>query len=98
MSTNIILTLAVAFAVIAFAARLIAASLDRQRIAAYFATRGAEFLSASWRPFGNGWLGERGDRIYRVRYRDASGVIREADCKTRAFSGVYLSQDRVASP
>lgn len=95
MSPNSAIALLIGGAALALVVRLVAGSMDRSRIAAYLKTRGSALLSASWKPFGNGWIGERGDRIYRIRYRDASGAIREADCKTRALSGVYLSEDQV---
>ncbi|MEO8672477.1 MAG: hypothetical protein ABI411_14260 [Tahibacter sp.] len=76
--------------------RLLARSFDRDRIRTYLKQRGSTLIAATWAPFGTGWLGERGDRIYRIRYADASGAIREALCKTRSLSGVYFSEDQPA--
>lgn len=73
--------------------RLLAGSFDRQRIAEDVARRGGRVESIEWAPFGKGWFGERGDRIYRVRYVDARGRTRDAQCKTRRFSGVYWADD-----
>jgi hypothetical protein len=74
--------------------RLAAGSLDHERVRAHFESQGAKLLSARWEPFGRGWFGEKGDRIYRVRWRDADGDVHEAQCKTSLFSGVYFADQR----
>jgi hypothetical protein len=79
---------------LAIVLRLIAGSLDGERIAKYVGERGGELLEKSWNPFGKGWFGERSDRIYEIRYRDAKGRVHTATAKTSMFSGVYLTDDR----
>ena len=79
---------------VALGIRLAAGSLDHGRVRAHFESQGAQLLSARWEPFGRGWFGEKGDRIYRVRWRDAAGDVHEAQCKTSLFSGVYLADQR----
>gem|GEM_PF-3697260 len=77
--------------VLAFALvlRVAADQMDRGRIRDFVAQRGGRVESISWRPFGHGWLGERGERIYDVRYVDRLGQAREASFKTSLFSGVW---------
>lgn len=70
-------------------------ALDRNRIRSYIAAQGGSVLSINWNPLGPGWFGEKDSNIYRVRYRDADGAVREARCKTGFFSGVYFTQDAV---
>ena len=76
--------------------RVFADRLDRERIASYLRDRRAELLSCHWAPFGKGWLGERSDRIYEIRYRDRDGGLREATVKTSMLTGVYLTGERRA--
>ena len=82
--------------VVVITLRLVADRLDRARIAEYLRDRRAELLSCRWAPFGRGWLGERSDRIYEIRYRDRDGGLREATVKTSMLTGVYLTGDRLA--
>lgn len=85
----------VLFGAFAIAVRLLSGSMDKDRIRAYIAQRGGRLLSANWAPFGRGWFGEEGDRIYVVRYLDQHGDEHKAHCKTRMLSGVYFSDDEV---
>lgn len=71
-------------------------SLDKDRIAGYVGQRGGRIVSISWAPFGRGWFGEKGDRIYEVVYYDSDGAQHFATCKTSLFSGVYWTEDRVS--
>lgn len=74
---------------ILLAGRVIADQLDRQRIRDYVARNGGAVTSISWNPFGRGWFGERGERIYEVTYRTREGKTVSANCKTSLWSGVY---------
>jgi hypothetical protein len=80
---------------ILLALRILAGLLDWWRIADYVRRRGGALISCWWVPFGPGWLGERRERIYRVRFIDPSGDEHRAYCKTSLFSGVYFTDDRV---
>jgi hypothetical protein len=75
--------------------RLFAGGLDRDRVKKYVESQGGTFIESNWTPFGRGWFGEHGDRIYTVRYVDRDGDEHEAHCKTSMWSGVYLSEDRI---
>jgi len=77
--------------------RLLAGSLDRDRVRQYITGIGGELLESHWAPFGPGWFGEKNARIYRVRYRDREGCIHVAHVKTSLMSGVYLTNDEVIS-
>lgn len=81
--------------VVLLVSRLIAGSLDGQRVKEYIGSQGGELLESKWSPFGRGWFGEKSDRIYEIRYRDRSGSLHEATVKTSMFSGVYLTEDRI---
>ena len=74
--------------------RLIAGSMDSDRIEEYVRMRGWTLIERSWEPFGPGWFGEKSDRIYRIVYRDQDGQLHEAHAKTSALSGVYLTQTK----
>ncbi|WP_411280810.1 hypothetical protein [Gemmatimonas sp.] len=69
--------------------RLLADRWDRDRIQQYVAERGGAVNDITWQPFGRGWFGEKGDRIYEVEYTDRDGASPSASCKTSLFSGVY---------
>jgi hypothetical protein len=77
--------------------RLLAGGADNGRIENYVRERGGRLISCNWAPFGKGWFGEKSDRIYSIRYRDADGHEHEASCKTSMFSGVYFTEDRIIS-
>ena len=87
----------VAFIGLGLFIRLLAGGADHGRIERYVAERGGRLISCEWAPFGKGWIGEKSDRIYRVRYQDADGNDHEASCKTSLFSGVYFTEDRLTS-
>lgn len=73
--------------------RLLADRWDRDRIQQYVAERGGSVNDIAWQPFGRGWFGEKGDRIYEVEYTDRDGGSHSASCKTSLFSGVYFTED-----
>ena len=75
--------------------RLMAGSLDSDRVEQYIRNMGGELLDKSWAPFGPGWWGEKDSRIYRIVYRDPEGRVHEAHVKTSMWSGVYLTNDRI---
>ena len=77
--------------------RLLADRWDRERIQQYVAERGGTLNDISWQPFGRGWFGEKGDRIYEVDYTDRDGASHSVSCKTSMFSGVYFTDDRTTS-
>jgi hypothetical protein len=77
--------------------RLLADRWDRERIQQYVAERGGSVNDIAWQPFGRGWFGEKGDRIYEVDYTDRDGASHSATCKTSMFSGVYFTDDRTTS-
>lgn len=82
---------------IAIAFRLMAGSLDHERIDAYIAERGGKILQRNWTPYGKGWFGSRNERIYEIEYTDRDGDRRAATVKTSMFSGVYLTDDRLVA-
>lgn len=86
------------FIVIAIVFRLVAGGIDGDRVGEYIRNQGGELIESHWSPFGRGWLGEKNDRIYQVRYRDRSGNIHEATVKTSMFSGVYFTEDKIVQP
>lgn len=86
---------ATALIVLAILGRLFAGSADRERIERYLRDRGCEPLGIEWSPFGRGAWGERNDRVYFVRYRDADGYSREAWCKTSRWGGVFVSDNDI---
>jgi len=71
--------------------RLFSARMDRGRIEQYCLSKGHELLERKWKPFGPGWYGSRGARIYQIVYRDVSGAINQAFVKTSLMSGIYLT-------
>jgi hypothetical protein len=78
--------------------RLMAGQRDRDRIEKYLRDRGCEPLEVRWFPLARAALGERNDRVYQVRYRDTTGLEREATCKTSLMGGVFLSEDVQPQP
>ncbi len=87
----------VLIALVAVGFRLFADRWDRSRIHEYVAERGGTVNGITWQPFGRGWFGEKGDRIYEVAYTDRDGASHSASCKTSLFSGVYFTDDRTTS-
>jgi hypothetical protein len=96
MPTALVLGLIIILAVII--ARLVAGGLDRERVRQHIAARGGKALEVTWSPLGPGWLGERSDRIYAVRYLDGDGNEHRAYCKTSMGTGVYFAQDEIVTP
>jgi hypothetical protein len=80
---------------IALISRVFAGSFDGDRLASYVQSQGWELIDAKWSPFGKGWVGEKNDRIYNVRYRDREGNIHVATVKTSMLSGVYFTDDKI---
>ena len=80
---------------IALVFRLIAGSMDGDRVADYIRRQGGVLIAKRWAPFGRGWFGEKSDRIYEVRYRDRDGNTHDATVKTSMFTGVYFTEDRI---
>ena len=80
---------------IALAIRLLAGTLDHDRIRQYVQSRGGSVRSIHWSPFGRGWFGDKHHRIYEVAYDDADGHPHVATCKTSLWAGVYWTEDEV---
>jgi hypothetical protein len=74
------------------ALRVVADQLDRARIRDFVQEHGGTVRSISWQPFGRGWFGERGERVYAIAYVDEAGEEREATVKTSLFSGVWSDE------
>ena len=83
-----------AVAAVAIVLRLMAGSMDGDRIDSYVRERGGKLRSKSWAPFGKGWLGEKSDRIYEIEYETRDGEVRQATVKTSMLTGVYFTDDR----
>ena len=82
--------------VVAITVRIIAGFMDRERIQRFIGERGGRVLEISWAPFGPGWFGARGTRIYAVSYVDKEGGRHEVYCKTSMWSGVYFTDDKLS--
>jgi hypothetical protein len=80
---------------IAIAFRLLAGSMDRERIRGYVENRGGKVIEATWAPFGPGWFGGSKERIYQVRYLDHDGNVHEAYARTSMWTGVYFTEDQI---
>lgn len=80
---------------LAIVLRLMAGWIDRARIRRYVETRGGKVALIRWSPFGIGWMGNRGQRIYRLAYEDSTGNAHSAYCKTSLLSGIYFTEDIV---
>lgn len=72
--------------------RVAADRLDRARIRDFVEARGGRVAAISWQPFGRGWFGEKGERVYRVRFTDDAGRAQEATFKTSLWSGVWTDR------
>jgi hypothetical protein len=80
--------------VVAITVRIIAGFMDRERIQRFIGERSGRVLEISWAPFGPGWFGARGTRIYAVAYADKEGMRHDVYCKTSMWSGVYFTDDK----
>lgn len=80
---------------LALVLRLIAGSLDGDRIVDCVRGRGGRVVKCRWSPFGTGWLGERGARIYELEYEDRDSRSHRATVRTSLLSGVCFLGDRV---
>ena len=80
---------------VAIIIRLLAGSMDGDRIDDYIRDQGGCVVEKHWAPLGTGWLGEKDSRIYEVTYKDKQGNLHKATCKTSMFSGVYFTEDRI---
>ena len=75
--------------------RLVAGSIDHDRVDEYISERGGRVIDKQWNPFGKGWFGSEHERIYDVKYEDKEGNVHQATCKTSMLSGVYFTQDEI---
>src|SRR6516162_3058424 len=80
---------------IALGFRLLAGSMDRERIRGYVEDRGGKVIETTWAPFGPGWFGGNKERIYQVRYLDRDGNVHEAYARTSMWTGVYFTEDQI---
>jgi hypothetical protein len=78
--------------------RLIAGSVDHERIDEYISERGGKVIERQWNPFGKGWFGTQNSRLYELKYVDKDGNIHQATCKTSALAGVYFTEDEIVGP
>ena len=85
----------IVFIIVAVIIRLAAGGMDQDRVRDYVASQGGRVIESNWAPFGKGWFGEKGDRIYEVRFVDRDGNEHHAHCKTSMLSGVYFTEDRI---
>lgn len=85
----------IGFVLLAVGIRLIAGAFDGQRVERYIRKRGWRLLDKRWAPFGPGWFGTKGARLYEIVYRDRGGRVHRAHVKTSMLSGVYLTNDRI---
>lgn len=83
------------FIILAIVIWILGRAMDTDRVKEYIEARGGKLLEKHWAPFGKGWLGEKKDRIYEVRYLDRDGNVHQAACKTSMWSGVYWTEDRI---
>lgn len=83
--------------ILALGVRLVAGFLDGDRAGGYIHSIGGRLLESSWEPFGPGWFGTHGARIYRIVYEDKEGRIHRAHLKTSMLGGVYLTEDVIVS-
>jgi hypothetical protein len=90
-----VVVLVIFFIAVAIAIRVLAGGMDHDRVRQYVQSRGGRVIEANWAPFGKGWFGEKGDRIYKVRFLDRDGNEHRAHCKTSTFSGVYFTEDQI---
>ena len=78
--------------------RLIAGSVDHERIDEYISERGGKIIERQWNPFGKGWFGTQNSRLYELKYEDKDGNIHQATCKTSMLAGVYFTEDEIIEP
>lgn len=76
--------------------RVIAGSLDRDRIREEVGKIGGRVVDITWNPFGRGWFGEKGERLYDVTYQTPRGRTVTTSCKTSMWTGVYWTADPMA--
>jgi hypothetical protein len=67
----------------------ITSNWDRQRIINDANNNGWTIKTIEWEPFGPGFLGEKNDRIYSVRFINENDIAQTRFCKTSVLSGVY---------
>ncbi len=63
--------------------------VDKRRVVEAANERGWQRVEVHWEPFASGWFFEKGERHYRVLYRDEDGEAQDRICKTSLFTGVY---------
>ena len=51
--------------------------------------KGWKNVEVIWSPFAPGWIGERGERLYLVRYTDHSGISKQQFCKRGILTGLF---------
>ena len=81
---------------IAVVFRLLAGSMDGDRVVEYIRNQGGEVIESHWSPFGPR-LVRRKRTIEFTKYvtEDRHGNIHDATVKTSMFSGVYFTEDRI---
>jgi hypothetical protein len=81
--------------ILAIIIRIIAGSMDSDRVKEDIEAKGGKMISKEWAPFGKGWIGEKNDRIYEVFYIDKDGNKHKAYVKTSLLSAVYYASDEI---
>lgn len=79
----------VLFVVAAISIRVFLGVIDKQRIREAASKRGWRRVEVYWAPLAPGWFFEKGERHYRVLFRDEDGEEAELYCKTGLLTGVY---------
>jgi len=69
--------------------RVLLGIIDKRRIREAASKRGWRRVLVYWSPFAPGWFFEKGERHYRVLFRDEDGEEAELYCKTGLLTGVY---------
>lgn len=80
---------------VAFAFRIMLHYIDKSRIMSVAQEKGWHNVTVSWSPFAPGWLFEKKERHYKVRYKDDNGTNYMKYCKTSMFTGVYWREETI---
>lgn len=82
------------FLLFALGIRLVAGSMDGERIERDLLSKDLKLTSCSWSPFAPGWFGRSGSRGYKIDYRDQDGARYTAFVSTSMLGGVYIRDER----
>ena len=76
--------------------RFLSDRLDRARLRGHMVSIGYDVTEIRWAPFGPGWFGPPGDRIYLITYTDARGETFSSFVKTSLTTGIFFTYNRPA--